>query len=132
DSPPLAGDLAGLGQNLLTQAKWSEAETVLRECLAIREARLSDDWLRFHAMSQLGGALLGQGRYAEAQPLIVAGHEGIWARESQIALPARSRLREAAERVVQLYEAWNEPEKAAAWKAKLGLADLPADVFARP
>ena len=25
-----------------------------------------------------------------------------------------------------------QPGKAAAWKAKLGLADLPADVFARP
>ena len=37
DSPFLAGDLAALGDNLLEQAKWSEAEPVLRECLAIRE-----------------------------------------------------------------------------------------------
>jgi hypothetical protein len=34
--------------------------------------------------------------------------------------------------VIQLYEAWGRPEKAAAWKAKLGLAGLPADVFAGP
>ena len=44
----------------------------------------------------------------------------------------RFRLREAAERVVHLYEAWNQPDRAAAWKAKLGMPDLPADVFARP
>jgi hypothetical protein len=41
-------------------------------------------------------------------------------------------LLEAAERVVRLYEACGRPEKAAAGKAKLGLADLPADVFVRP
>jgi FtsP/CotA-like multicopper oxidase with cupredoxin domain len=32
----------------------------------------------------------------------------------------------------EAYEAWGKPGKAAEWKAKLGLADLPADVFARP
>ena len=44
----------------------------------------------------------------------------------------RSCIREAAEWVVRLYEGWGQPEKAAAWKARLGLTDLPADVFARP
>jgi hypothetical protein len=33
---------------------------------------------------------------------------------------------------VRLYEAWGKTELAAAWKERLGLADLPADVFARP
>jgi hypothetical protein len=83
-------------------------------------------------MSLLGGSLLGQGRYAEAEPLVVAGFEGMKAREARLAIPARSRLLEAAERVVRLYEEWNQPDQAAAWKAKLGLLDLPADVFARP
>jgi non-specific serine/threonine protein kinase/serine/threonine-protein kinase len=132
DSPHLAGDLAGFGQNLLRQGKWPEAESVLRESLAISVKAQTDDWRRFHTMSQLGGALLGQGRYAVAEPLVIAGYEGMRARESRIAVPDRSRLREAAGRVVQLYEAWGQPEKAAAWKAKLGLTDLPADVFARP
>jgi hypothetical protein len=35
-------------------------------------------------------------------------------------------------RVVRLYEAWGKPEQAVAWKAKLGLEDLPADDFAQP
>jgi hypothetical protein len=34
--------------------------------------------------------------------------------------------------VVRLYEAWGEFEQAKEWKSKLGLADLPADVFAPP
>jgi hypothetical protein len=34
--------------------------------------------------------------------------------------------------VLRLYATWGRPEQARAWKAKLGLTDLPADVFARP
>jgi eukaryotic-like serine/threonine-protein kinase len=39
---------------------------------------------------------------------------------------------EAAERVIRLYQAWGKPQKAAEWKVKLGLADLPDNVFGRP
>jgi hypothetical protein len=128
----LAGDLAMLGANLLSQARWSEAEPVLRESLATRETATPDDWSRFDTASQLGGALLGQGRFADAEPLVVNGYEGLKAREPKI--PPRSRiwLTEAAIRLVRLYEAWGKPDQAAAWKARLGLSDLPADVFARP
>ena len=83
-------------------------------------------------MSLLGESLLGQGRYAEAEPSVVAGYVGMKAREGRIAMPDRSRFREAVERVVHLYEGWGRPEEAAAWKVKLGMPDLPADVFARP
>jgi hypothetical protein len=130
--PRLAGNLGTLGRILLTQSRWSEAEPLLRESLAICEKATPDDWARYDTMSMLGGALLGQGKYAEAEPLIVPGYEGMKAREVRISAPDRSRFREAAERVVRLYEAWGRPDQATAWKTKLGMPDLPADVFARP
>jgi hypothetical protein len=83
-------------------------------------------------MSLLGGALLGQGKYAEAEPLVTHGYEGLKAREAKIPAPAKPRLPGAADRVITLYEAWDKPEEAKAWKERLGLADLPADVFAGP
>jgi eukaryotic-like serine/threonine-protein kinase len=132
DSPLIGGDLAGLGSNLLNQAKWSEAELVLRECLEIREKAVPDDWLQFSTMSQLGGALLGQGRYAEAEPLVVLGYEGMKAREAKIPAAAKACLPEAALRVVRLYEGWGQTGQAKAWKEKLGLADLPANLFVWP
>jgi hypothetical protein len=54
------------------------------------------------------------------------------ARAMRIPAVATSRLSKAAERVVRLYEAWGRPEHAAEWKRKLGLADMPDDVFAFP
>ena len=41
-------------------------------------------------------------------------------------------LFEAAARIVRLYEDWGNTDKATTWKAKLGMPDLPAEVFARP
>ncbi|MGP0068029.1 MAG: tetratricopeptide repeat protein [Isosphaeraceae bacterium] len=132
DDPRLAGDLAALGRNLLKQSKWSEADSTLRESLAIFGRTMADDWRAFVARSELGGSLLGVGRFAEAEPLIVGGYEGLEERRSRIPAPLKSRLPEAAERVVRLYESWGKGDRAAAWKIRLEMPDLPADVFSRP
>jgi tetratricopeptide (TPR) repeat protein len=134
DSAALAAALAQLARVLLHEKKWPEAEAALRECLTIREARSPDAWPRFVAMSLLGGSLLGQGRYAEAEPLIVGGYQGLRARGAQIPPGNRPDLREAGERVVALYEAWGRPGPSAARRAEPVRAstELPADVFARP
>jgi hypothetical protein len=132
DSPLLAGDLAGLGSSLLGQARWAEAEGVLRECLAVREKVLPGAWQRFDTLSLLGESLAAQGKYAEAEPMVVQGYEGLKARAGRIRATAGPRVLEAAERVVRLYESWGRPEKSAEWKKRLGLEDLPAEVFTRP
>jgi non-specific serine/threonine protein kinase/serine/threonine-protein kinase len=83
-------------------------------------------------MSQLGAALAGQQKFAEVEPLILQGYEGMKARGARIPASNKPRLAEAAERVIQLYETWGKRDQAAAWKARLEMPDLPADVFARP
>ncbi len=67
----------------------------------------------------LGGSLLGQKKYAEAEPLIVSGYEGMKAREAKIPPAGMSRLTEGSERVLKLYEAWGKTDKAALWRAKV-------------
>jgi len=128
-----AGAMASLGLNLLKQQKWTDAEPMLRECMAIREKGQPGVWSTFNARSMLGGSLLGQKKYAEAEPLVLSGYEGLNAREAKIPASGKSWLTEAGERVVKLYEEWGHPAEAREWRKKLGLKapELPSDVFAR-
>jgi tRNA A-37 threonylcarbamoyl transferase component Bud32 len=132
DSLLLASELVELGRVLLQQAKNSEAEPLLRECVAIRDKAIPNEWRRFFATSLLGRALLDQGQYAEAEPLVVLGYTGLKAREAKIPVVSKARLYDAALELVRLYKAWGKPEQARSWAAQVGLADMPADVFAEP
>jgi eukaryotic-like serine/threonine-protein kinase len=60
---------------------------------------------------------------------LVEGYEGMRAREARMPWPHKKRLRESGGRIVPFYEAWGKTDKAAEWRARLGLADLPANVF---
>ncbi len=119
DSPAYAGALAPLGLNLLHQKKWTDAEPLLRECLAIREKTQPDVWSTFDTKSRLGGALLGQKKYADAEPLLLAGYEGMKKREAKIPAQGKIRLTEALERLVQLYEAMDKKDDGAKWRKEL-------------
>ena len=117
--PAVAGTLASLGLNLISQEKWTDAESSFRECLAIREQAQPDLWSTFNARSLLGGSLLGQKKYAEAEPLLLSGFEGMKAREAKVPLKSKNRLPEAVGRIIQLYEAVGKADEAARWRAKL-------------
>ncbi len=128
----LASDLVELSRDLVQQGKSSEAEPLLRECVAIREKAIPDDWRRYFAMSLLGRALFDQQKFAEAEPLVVAGYEGLKAREAKIPAVSKAHVRNAAAQVVHLYEAWGKPDLARSWAAKLGVVSMPDDSSERP
>jgi hypothetical protein len=65
----------------------------------------------------LGGALLGQKKYADAEPLLLAGYEGMKKQEAKIPPQGTGRLTEAVERLVQLYEATGKPDEVKKWQA---------------
>ena len=119
ESPQLAGLLAQIGMCLLEQKKWAEAEPFLRECVAIREKTEADDWTTFNIKSMLGKALLGQKKYAEAETLLLAGYEGMKKREKTIPLPGGTRIPEAIDQLVRLYEATGKKDDAAKWRLEL-------------
>jgi tRNA A-37 threonylcarbamoyl transferase component Bud32 len=126
--------LANLGQNLFKQQKWQDAELVLRDCLAIRQKKEPDDWRTFNAQSMLGRALLGQRSYADAEPLLLGGYEGMKQREEQISSPAKARLSEAAERLIKLYDSWGKKSEADKWRKVLAsrLAEILLRDYAWP
>jgi hypothetical protein len=63
----------------------------------------------------LGGALLGQKKYAEAEPLLLAGYTGMKEREKMIPAQYQFRLVAAAKLLVQLYEALDRKNDVAVW-----------------
>ena len=100
--------------------RYAQGEPILRECLNILENKPPITWKASHVRSLLGGILLGQKHYAEAQPLVVEGYEGLKSRQTEIpSLFVRHFISEAGERILELYDAWGPPEEAARWRAKL-------------
>jgi tetratricopeptide (TPR) repeat protein len=122
DSPQLAAQLASYGQALLTLEAWDEAEALIREALTMREANAPDYWATFNARSLLGGALLGQDRLTEAEPLLLEGYRGMKEREAAIPAVVKLRIPEALERLVRLYGAKGNETEAAAWRSRLEAA----------
>ena len=90
ESPELAGEFARIALLLLQAKAFTEAEPLLRESLAIREKTQPDEWTTFATKSMLGGAFLGQKKYTEAEPLLLAGYEGMKQREATIPAKPRS------------------------------------------
>ena len=118
DDPRFAGLLAQVSLDLLSCDQFATAETMLRECLTIREKKQPDAWTTFNTQSLLGGALLGQKKYADAEPLLLKGYEGLKQREKTIPAPGKIRLPEAIDRLIELSTATNKPEEAKKWRAE--------------
>jgi hypothetical protein len=109
---------------------WSAAEPALGDPATIQKTALAAGWHHYASMSQIGDQLRQQAHYREAQPLVLVGYQGMKNLEGSMTAPDNAALKEAAKRVVGLYESWGKPDEVAAWKAKLGLAELPPNVFA--
>ncbi len=116
DRAQIADAQVKLGSTQLHQQKFADAEATLRQGYAQFLKLQPRGWNTFNTQSLLGAALLGQKKYADAEPLLLDGYHGMKARAAQIPAAARSRLVEAAERLVALYDAWDRPEAATQWR----------------
>jgi hypothetical protein len=76
-------------------------------------------------VSGLGQALAGQGKFAEAEPLVVQAFEELKAKEHHIAGDGSGIVREALDAVIAVYRAWGKPEKLAEWRQKLSERPTP-------
>jgi non-specific serine/threonine protein kinase/serine/threonine-protein kinase len=125
-TPELADSLGNVALDLLKYPRFAEAEPLLRECLAIREKSRPGDWKTFETKSQLGEALLGQKKHAEAEPLLLQGYEGVRQREAKVPPDGKARLRDSLERLVRLCETTGRSDEAAKWRKRLAEWKEPA------
>jgi serine/threonine protein kinase len=118
EHPDTIASVMDLALAYISEGKFTEAEPLAREAVNFGKAKQSDDWQRFRAESLLGASLAGEKKYSEAEPLLVEGYKGMLARKDRIDVPERYHLNLAHEWLVQLYRAWDKPEKAAEWSKK--------------
>ncbi len=97
-----------------------EAETLAREAIEIYiELGRADYWPTHDARSVLGASLAAQGRFDEAEPMMLEGLEGL---KNTQGLASRS-VRSAVVRIIRLYDEWDRQDLAEEFRVML--ADLP-------
>jgi hypothetical protein len=119
ENPETLDSMTSLAEVRLKQERYTEAETLLREALVIREKSAPDSWKRYRNESLLGASLAAQRRFAEAEPMLLAGYRGLKAQIASVPFEYRSGIDQTAQRILELYESWGKPEQAAEWRATL-------------
>ncbi|MBI3849790.1 MAG: serine/threonine protein kinase [Verrucomicrobia bacterium] len=115
--------LSVLANVLKAQGRLPEAETAVREVLAIFDKIAPGSWETFSNRIKLGGILLAEKKYEEAEPLLLAGYEGIKQRGDQSPVSYEGTLKQVLQQLVQLYEETGQAKQAAEWKQKLAEFD---------
>ena len=93
--------------------------------MTIREKLQPDAWTTFNTQSLLGGALLGQKKYADAEPLLLKGYEGMKQREKLIPPQGNTRIPDALDRLIELSTATNKPDDAKKWQSERAKYPVP-------
>jgi eukaryotic-like serine/threonine-protein kinase len=124
--PDTTDAMVELAEVRLQEENYAAAEALLREAAGAYEKTASDSWERWQAESLLGASLAGQSRYAESETLLVSGLQGMIDHQAMIPFEDRSALTQSGEWILQLYERWARPEKAAEWRSKLCQGEVPA------
>jgi serine/threonine protein kinase/tetratricopeptide (TPR) repeat protein len=108
-----------LAWTLNQQRNYGRAEELLREILSRIESTAGRAALEPLAKSLLGESLSGQRRFAEAETFLLDGFVQMKRNENAVAGNRPNAFREAIDRIVQLYAAWEKPEQAVKWQATL-------------
>ncbi len=122
EHPYTLSGMYGLAQLYVHQGKYAQAEAQLREAISSYQEAKIETWGRYSCQSLLGASLAAQKKYAEAEPLLLSGYEGMLQRQATIPAAGRFRLEQAGKSIVQLYQGWGKPEKAAEWRKKVDLS----------
>jgi hypothetical protein len=118
DPADIQSAMCNLALIYVLERKFAEGERLARQTLEFDEKNQLDNWKRFRAASLLGASLAGQKKYAEAEPLLLQGYQGMSSRKQQMEVLDWYQMDLAREWLIQLYQAWGKPEKAVAWRKK--------------
>jgi serine/threonine protein kinase len=115
DHPDTLRTQVGLASVYIDQSKFERAQALARQAIEKYETKKSAGWEKFYAQALLGESLAGQKQFSHAEPMLLAGYEGM-AKQGG----ASSTFREQTARwIAQMYQNLGQPEKSAEWHQKL-------------
>jgi tetratricopeptide (TPR) repeat protein len=113
DHPDVARSLNSLGGLMARAERYAEAEATFREAERIQTQNFgADSWQAATSTSMLGDVLVRMNRLQEAEPILVRSYEIIQAEFGD----EHGRTQAALGRVIQVYEALGDEEKAAEYR----------------
>lgn len=106
--------------------QFDRARPLLEKSLSDLEQKQPTSWVTFETRAWLGEALGSQGRYPEAETLLLNAYAGL--KRCQLSIPVRKRtvVSESQRRLVRLYELWGKQETARRWREDAKL-DAPSN-----
>jgi len=115
DHPYAIDSLRGLGLLRAEQGRYEEAEKLLTESLERRRRVQGHEHVQtIHNMVRLGWVYTEQQRYGEAEELLIEAFK----LSHRVLGPLDQITIESIGKIVDLYEAWDKPEKAKEWRGK--------------
>jgi tetratricopeptide (TPR) repeat protein len=108
--------IASVGWAQFQLRRLSEAESSLRQALEILDITAPDSWWKYNTRSMLGATLAAQRKYAEAEPLLLSGYEGLKQRKPDFVFRCQFTTQQAGEAIAKFYQDSGQPEKAVAWQ----------------
>lgn len=119
--PNTALTYVGLGESLISLKIFSEAEETITKGLNIYKKTLpADHWNIFYAECILGKCYSAEGRYGEAEKLLLGAYKNLVATRGNNDRLTRSALRS----IIKNYERWGKQTKANEYRALFSQADL--------
>jgi len=115
----MRGPCGWLALNLLLKGQYVQAEPLAKEAVAITDKEQPEDPGHFYWLGLLGAVLLGQQRFSEAEPLLLQSYEA--QKNGQATYFVENvNISEVGGWIVRFYDTTKQPEKARAWREKLG------------
>jgi hypothetical protein len=116
--PDTIEDVVKLGQVFLDQRQDERAEETLRQAVSA-DNKLIKPWILYEAKSALGAVLTAQRRFGEAEAQALAAYEGLVGLGETIPAESKHTITQTVDRLDELYRAWGNQERAAAWASRL-------------
>jgi non-specific serine/threonine protein kinase/serine/threonine-protein kinase len=128
---PMNQGLVIIGWLRIHQQKYAEAEAVLKDaCAFLADPRhgVSQAFRTYSCQAQLAASMIGQKRFAEAEPILLRSHDDLVKLDSDVLPGQRDDYFTAAESeewIDRMYQEWGKPDKAAEWQTKVHAAKRP-------